>query len=196
MCLREASQSPAVSSNRAGPQKRAKPGRSSGLRLVQGSEDCVRDEPPSPVVGFSSRFKGWDSRGLLRGTGRGRVRPKRAEAARAENLDERAAEAADWSRTVVMPTWLRLELDVRLESGLPREGITISFPISSSQPIEETVARFLAGGLVSAERTLTEARKKSNAPKVKKRWTGGEPEHWPNLLKRAVLLPGLWVPAS
>jgi len=48
--------------------------------------------------GFSSRFKGWDPRGLLRGTGRGRVRPKRAEAACAENLDERAAEAADWSR--------------------------------------------------------------------------------------------------
>jgi hypothetical protein len=34
--------------------KRAKPGHWSGPRLVQGSEDSVRDEPPSPVVGFRS----------------------------------------------------------------------------------------------------------------------------------------------
>jgi hypothetical protein len=79
--------------------ERAKPGHWSGPRLVQGSEDSVRDEPPSPVVGFRSGLGGWCQRGVLRGTYRRHGRRGRALRVCEETHDATAVEAEDSSRT-------------------------------------------------------------------------------------------------
>jgi len=70
---------------------------------------------------------------------------------------------------------------VRLGSVLLAEGLTITFPMfpSSANPAGE--ANF-AETLISTACTLTEAAKKNNARKVKKRWTVGESSICHNLL--------------
>jgi hypothetical protein len=71
--------------------------------------------------------------------------------------------------------WFRFGADGRLEKRLLGEGITITFLIIFLPNQSSRYGGNPAGILVSIARTLTEAAKKNNARKVKKKWTAGEP---------------------